>query len=149
MKFTLLAGVAVSALLFGAPALAQATAPDQAELASLVRAQAGEIAALRARLDAIEGARPAPSFTPGPAAALQVPRMPRSEVVGDDVPTQIFATNIVRPGPADQDAAQARADVINAAGVAGRAADLPVPGRHLRVQDAWPHHHSCQQHVRV
>lgn len=117
MKLTLLAGVAASALLCGAPALAQSPSPDQDELAALVRAQAGEIATLRARLDVIEGVRPSPAAVPAPATTLQIPARVRSQVVGDDVPSQTFATNIVMPGPADQTVAQARAEAINAAGV--------------------------------
>ncbi|WP_396592611.1 OprO/OprP family phosphate-selective porin [Brevundimonas sp. R86498] len=120
MRFTLLAGAALCALLSGSPAAAQTTSADQNELASLIRAQAGEIAALRARLDAMEAGVPvatAPAQAPASSTALQVPGLVRSEVVGDDVPSQTFATNIVRPGPADQSVGQARADAINAAGV--------------------------------
>ena len=46
-------GCALLALAIATPALAQT--PSQAELAELVKAQAAEIAALRARLDRLEG----------------------------------------------------------------------------------------------
>ncbi len=61
-------GCALVALIAATPALAQT--PTQEELAALVKAQSAEIAALRARLDRLEGtpvatAQPAP--TPAPA----------------------------------------------------------------------------------
>ena len=63
-------GCALIALVVPTPALAQIPSAD--ELATLVRAQAAEIAALKARLDRLEGAQqvaamPAPA-TPGTVA---------------------------------------------------------------------------------
>jgi len=59
MKAFLFTGAALAALTLGSPALAQSQSPDLAELTSLLRAQADEIAALRARLDAVDGGRTA------------------------------------------------------------------------------------------
>lgn len=117
MKNTLLAGTALAAVLFASPGFAQTESVDQAELAALVRAQAGEIAALRARLDAIEAAKPVGTAAPSPAAAVRTPGVPHRANADGDSASELFATNIVQPGLAEQTADQARAQANNTAGV--------------------------------
>jgi len=119
-------GCALAALVAATPALAQT--PSAAELAELVRAQAAEIATLRARLDRLEGATaaaaPAAPATPAaaappPAQLAQVPSQTGGNV------TSPFAPQLVPPGPAERDVAQARQ--ANAAGVTTEwGAGLPV-----------------------
>jgi len=109
-------GCALLALIAATPALAQT--PSPAELAQLVRAQAAEIAALRARLDRLEGQQalaatpapaPAPAQTPPPQVAQAAPPQVRRTVP--------FAPQLVPPGPADRDVAQATAARDNPSGV--------------------------------
>lgn len=110
MKSTLLSSAALAALVFAAPAFAQGSATDQQELVSLLRAQAAEIAALRARLDRIEGtaqgtvARDGATLPAQPVVVAQ-----RVGVANEENAQESFAPQIVPPGPADQDVAQARA----------------------------------------
>lgn len=92
-------GCAVLALIAATPALAQA--PSAEELAALVKAQAAEIASLKARLDKIEG-QAATGAAPAPAQVAQQAATPPLTVAP-------FAPQIVPPGPADIDVAQARA----------------------------------------
>ncbi|KZE12261.1 porin [Sphingomonas hankookensis] len=117
-------GCAIAALICATPALAQT--PSQAELAELVRAQAAEIAALRTRLDRLEGARVAAS-QPAPAPAPVTPPVVMAQTpsqTGGNV-TSPFAPQLVPPGPAERDVAQARQ--ANAAGVTTEwGAGLPV-----------------------
>lgn len=117
MKTPLHAGVAIAALIFATPSLAQSVSPDQAELAALVRAQANEIAALRTRLDKIEGDQPRTvANAPTAAPVRQVSVASRLQTANDDAVVESFATQIIPPGLADQTVAQARA-AMNAAGV--------------------------------
>ncbi|MEH3103613.1 MAG: porin [Sphingomonas phyllosphaerae] len=121
---------ALVALLAATPALAQT--PTSEELAALVRQQAAEIAALRARLDRLEGATatasptatvstaPVPTAAPAPA-----PQLAQSGSTARDVVTRPFAPQLVPPGPADRDVVQAQQ--ANAAGVTTEwGAGLPV-----------------------
>ncbi len=115
-------GCAIAALICATPALAQT--PTQDELAELVKAQSAEIAALRARLDRLEGAQaaaqpaPATPVTP-PVVLAQTPSQSGRNV------TSPFAPQLVPPGPAERDVAQARQ--ANAAGVTTEwGAGLPV-----------------------
>ncbi len=117
-------GCAALALIAATPALAQTPAAD--ELAALVKAQAAEIASLKARLDKLEGqgtaqaaaqAAPAPQQQPTPQMAQAATPPP--------VRVEPFAPQIVPPGPADLDVAQARA--VAATGVRTEwGAGLPV-----------------------
>ncbi|PSJ40548.1 porin [Allosphingosinicella deserti] len=112
MKSTLLSSAAVAALVYATPAFAQSNSADQQELVSLLRAQAAEIAALRARLDKIEGAGTAQAG--GAAPQLVQPTQPvatgqRMALANEENVQDSFAPQIVPPGPADQDVAQARA----------------------------------------
>ncbi|WP_448663566.1 OprO/OprP family phosphate-selective porin [Sphingomonas sp. CJ20] len=115
MKTRLLAGAAFSALLFAAPAIAQTAPADQSELVALLRAQAAEIAALRARLDTIEASRAAPV---APAAApVQQAAATRPVATANDENVQTsFAPQIVPASPAEQDVTMARA-AANPSGV--------------------------------
>ncbi|QAY75559.1 OprO/OprP family phosphate-selective porin [Sphingosinicella sp. BN140058] len=110
MKSTLLSSAALAALVFAAPAFAQGSATDQQELVSLLKAQAAEIAALRARLDKIEGTAAASAARDGatlPAQPVVVAQ--RVGVANEENAQESFAPQIVPPGPADQDVARARA----------------------------------------
>ena len=108
-------GCAVIALAVATPALAQT--PSQADLADLVRAQAAEIAALKARLDRIEGqqvaaATPAPvttAPTPTSTTSPATPPVAVAQATPDPRRTIPFAPQLVPPGPADRDVAQAAA----------------------------------------
>ena len=111
MKKQLLISVASLALLQASPALAQTGSNDTAELVKLLKAQAEEIAALRARLDKIEGSktladasRPAPQAPVPPAAPGK-----RSDVANDDTVAYSFAPQLAAADLADQSVAQARA----------------------------------------
>ncbi len=122
MKILLTTGAALSALILATPALAQTVSVDQAELAALVRAQAAEIAALRTRLDRIEGRQPAvavvdpaPSSVPSPARTEQAAN--RRPIADEENALASFAPQILPASPAEQDVAQARAAAENAAGV--------------------------------
>ncbi len=102
-------GSALIAMIAATPALAQ-SAPD---LAEIVRQQAAEIAALRARLDRLEvqqAAVPAPASAPLLAQATPAPRVP-------SIAMTPFAPQIVSPGPADRSVATARAVAANPAGL--------------------------------
>ncbi|MET3827168.1 phosphate-selective porin OprO/OprP [Sphingomonas sp. PvP055] len=118
MKTPLRAGVALAVLILATPALAQNASPDQAGLAALVRAQANEIAALRTRLDKIEGEQPT-TVTQAPTTAPMraVPVAGRLQTANDDGLAESFAPQIIAPGLADQTVAQARAAAMNTAGV--------------------------------
>lgn len=119
-------GCALVALVAATPALAQV--PTQEELAALVKAQSAEIAALRERLDRLEGtpaavAQTAPAAPAAPASPpAQLAQTPSQ--TGGNV-TSPFAPQLVPPGPAERDVAQARQ--ANAAGVTTEwGAGLPV-----------------------
>ncbi|WP_311270188.1 porin [Sphingobium sp. WCS2017Hpa-17] len=92
---------AALALIAATPALAQTPSAD--ELAALVKAQAAEIASLKARLDKIEGQAMAPAAAPAPAPQVA------QQTQTPPVTVAPFAPQIVPPGPADIDVAQARA----------------------------------------
>lgn len=101
-------GCAALALIAATPALAQAPdnqAPDNQDLADLVRAQAAEIAMLKARLDRLEGQNAA---TAAPQA-MAAPQMAQQQATPPPMIVSPFAPQIVPPGPADIDVAQARA----------------------------------------
>ncbi|KQM73170.1 MULTISPECIES: OprO/OprP family phosphate-selective porin [unclassified Sphingomonas] len=124
-------GCAVIALAVATPALAQT--PSQADLADLVRAQAAEIAALKARLDRIEGqqvvaASPAPVTTaPTPTTTPATPPVAVAQATPDSRRTIPFAPQLVPPGPADRDVAQAAAARDNPSGITTEwGAGLPV-----------------------
>ena len=115
-------GCALFALAVATPALAQT--PSQAELADLVRAQAAEIALLKARLDRMEGAQQAA------VAAAPIPVTPPPQVAqAAPVPrvTVPFAPQLAPPGPAERSIAQATASRDNPSGVTTEwGAGLPV-----------------------
>lgn len=121
---------ALVALLAATPAPAQTPGSD--DLATLVRQQAAEIAALRARLDRLEGAAvttPAPmgSTTPTGTAPTTppAPQLAQNDPAARGTVTRPFAPQLVPPGPAERDVAQARQ--ANAAGVTTEwGAGLPV-----------------------
>jgi phosphate-selective porin OprO/OprP len=121
MKSIFLAGAGLSSLVFATPALAQSASPDQAELIALIRAQAGEIAALRARIDTIESGRPAPAARDAvQAPAWQAQAAPVGRLLStanDDSVAASFAPQIVAADLADQSVEQARAAARNPAGV--------------------------------
>jgi phosphate-selective porin OprO and OprP len=111
MRTKFLAGAALSALLFATPALAQTTPSDQSELVKLLKAQSEEIAALRARLDKIEGTQAAApiAHAAAPVAVQQTAQGKRTAVANDDSVADSFAPQIIPPNLADQSVAQARA----------------------------------------
>ncbi|WP_313535983.1 porin [Sphingomonas sp.] len=111
MKMKFLAGAALSALLFATPALAQSTSADQAELVRLLKAQAEEIAALRARLDRIEGNQDAAPVAQAaaPVSVPQAAQAKRTNVANDETVADSFAPQLAPVGLADQSVAQARA----------------------------------------
>lgn len=96
-------GCAALALIAATPALAQA--PSNADLADLVRAQAAEIAMLKARLDKLEG----PTAATVAPEAMAAPQMAQQQATSPPMIVSPFAPQIVPPGPADIDVAQARA----------------------------------------
>ncbi|MEC3910008.1 porin [Sphingobium sp. CR2-8] len=98
-------GCAALALIVATPALAQT--PSAEELAALVKAQAAEIAALKSRLDRLEGQGGAQAAATAPTPQ-PAPQMAQQEATPPLVVTP-FAPQIVPPGPADIDVAQARA----------------------------------------
>lgn len=114
MKVLLLSGVALVALTTATPTLAQSASPDQAELIALVRSQAQEIAALRSRLDKIEGA--GVTAAPRAPARLEIGAN-RQPVANDDSVTETTGPQIVTPDLADQSVAQVIAAAKEAAGV--------------------------------
>ena len=122
MTLFLRSGCALFALAVATPALAQT--PSQAELADLVRAQAAEIATLKSRLDRLEGVQAAA------AAPVPAPTQLAQQAAPADAPrivTRPFAPQLVPPGPADRDVAQARAAADNPSGVTTEwGAGLPV-----------------------
>ena len=93
-------GCAALALIVATPALAQTPSAD--DLAALVKAQAAEIAALKARLDKIEGQQAAAQAATPPAAAQPAPQMAQQDTAQPLVIAP-FAPQIVPPGPADID----------------------------------------------
>ncbi len=98
MTFALRAGCSLGALLISLPAHAQTS---EADLVALVRAQAAEIAALKARVEKLEGAPQATAIVPpaaAPVAAAPVVQAATSGRTGV-VP---FAPQIIPPGPADR-----------------------------------------------
>jgi phosphate-selective porin OprO/OprP len=111
MTKTYLAGAALSVLLFATPTLAQSAPVDQAELVALLKAQAEEIAALRARLDKIEtGHAAAPAPAPAASAPQQQAAAPRQTTrASDDAVASSFAPQLAAADLADQSVAQARA----------------------------------------
>jgi len=121
---------ALVALMAATPALAQTPSSD--DLAALVRQQAAEIAALRARLDRLEGAAaavpsPLANTAPAPSAPTTppAPQLAQNDPSSRDIVTRPFAPQLVPPGPAERDVAQARQ--ANAAGVTTEwGAGLPV-----------------------
>jgi phosphate-selective porin OprO/OprP len=126
MKSRLLhGGCAALALIAATPALAQT--PSAEELAALVKAQAAEIAALKARLDRLEGQGIVQESAPIPPVSQQpAPQVAQRQAVPPLVIAP-FAPQIVPPGPADLDVAQARAVAANPAGVTTEwGAGLPV-----------------------
>ena len=110
-------GSALLALVIATPALAQT--PSASELADLVRAQAAEIATLKARLDRLEGQQ---ALAAAPAAPTVAPApMPARPQVTQAAPvprlTVPFAPQLVPPGPAERSVAQADAARTNPSGV--------------------------------
>ena len=109
-------GCALLAMTVATPALAQI--PSQSELAELVRAQAAEIAALKARLDRVEvgqQAQAVPAAIPAPVQAVP----PTQVAQGTSTPrtTVPFAPQLVPPGPGERSFAQATAARDNPSGV--------------------------------
>ena len=112
-------GCALVALVIATPALAQT--PSQEDLSALVRAQASEIATLKARLDRLEATQtiatqdavpatpPAVAATP-PVQMAQTTPPPRRPII-----TAPYAAQLIPPGPAERDVA--RAGEAKAAGV--------------------------------
>jgi phosphate-selective porin OprO/OprP len=126
-------GCALVALIAATPALAQTPAP--ADLEALVRAQAAEIATLKARLDRLEAnntalAQTAPvapsAATPSAATPTPPVQVAQGTVTrGRGNVTSPYAPQLVPPGPAERDVARARE--ANAAGVTTEwGAGLPV-----------------------
>ncbi len=123
MSSLLRGGCASLALIAATPALAQA--PSTEELGALVRAQAAEIAALKARLEKLETQSVAQAATTPPAQTQPVEVA--QQQAAEPVVVTPFAPQIVPPGPADIDIAQARAIAANPAGVTTEwGAGLPV-----------------------
>lgn len=117
MKSFVLSGAALS-LILATPAFAQDTSTDQSELVALLRAQAGEIAALRARLDTIEHAGGAlTAQDPVKRQARQSPSGTPLETANDDGVAYSFAPQIRAADLADQSIEQARAASANPSGV--------------------------------
>jgi phosphate-selective porin OprO/OprP len=118
MKRILLSGAGLVAIAIATPACAQTAPSDQSELIALIKAQSEELAALRARLDKIDGSRA--GGVVGGGAALPVPQSTapaaRMAVATEENAPSSFAPQIIPPGPADQDVAQARA-AMNASNV--------------------------------
>ena len=104
-------GSALLALVIATPALAQTPSPS--DLADLVRAQAAEIATLKARLDRLEGQQTAVA-APAPAP---VPTPPQVAQAAEPRRTVPFAPQLVPPGPADRDVTQALAARDNPSGI--------------------------------
>lgn len=120
MKRLFCVGTSMSALLLSAPVFAQGNPADQTEILSLLRAQASEIAMLRARLEALEGRPPAATVVPMAAADTPAPRQQAStpaSTIGHDSETVSFAPQIIPASPAEQTVAQARAAAMNPSGV--------------------------------
>ena len=123
MSSLLRGGCASLALIAATPALAQA--PSTEELGALVRAQAAEIAALKARLEKLETQSVAQAAATPPAQTQPVEVA--QQQAAEPVVVTPFAPQIVPPGPADIDIAQARAIAANPAGVTTEwGAGLPV-----------------------
>lgn len=123
MSSLLRGGCASLALIAATPALAQA--PSTEELGALVRAQAAEIAALKARLEKLETQSVAQAAVTPPAQTQPV--QVAQQQAAEPVVVTPFAPQIVPPGPADIDIAQARAIAANPAGVTTEwGAGLPV-----------------------
>ena len=123
MSSLLRGGCASLALIAATPALAQA--PSTEELGALVRAQAAEIAALKARLEKLETQSVAQAAATPPAQPQPV--QVAQQQAAEPVVVTPFAPQIVPPGPADIDIAQARAIAANPAGVTTEwGAGLPV-----------------------
>lgn len=123
MSSLLRGGCASLALIAATPALAQA--PSTEELGALVRAQAAEIAALKARLEKLETQSTAQAAATPPAQTQPV--QVAQQQTAEPVVVTPFAPQIVPPGPADIDIAQARAIAANPAGVTTEwGAGLPV-----------------------
>ncbi len=104
------------------PALAQT--PAEADLAALVRAQAAEIAALKARLD-----RPKAASAPAPSAVVAGSGVsaPVQSAQAGPLRTLPFAPQLAPPGPADRDMTQSIAARDNPSGLTTEwGAGLPV-----------------------
>jgi len=118
-------GCAALALIAATPALAQSA--GDADLAALVRAQAAEIATLKARLDRLEGAPPANQVV---NAVPVVPQVAVPAQIAQNVAprrTVPFAPQLAPPGPADRDLTQAIAARDNPSGLTTEwGAGLPV-----------------------
>jgi phosphate-selective porin OprO/OprP len=116
------------ALVAAVPALAQAPTqvPSQSDLADLVRQQAAEIAALKARLDRLERQETAIAQAAPVAAAPPAPSAPVAvAAAAPQTVTPPFAPQLASPGPADRDIGRARE--ANASGVTTEwGAGLPV-----------------------
>ncbi|MHA6718919.1 OprO/OprP family phosphate-selective porin [Sphingomonas sp. RS6] len=117
MKKLLLAGAASSALILAAPAFAQSSEGDQAELIALIKAQAAELAALRARLDKIEGGQAATTAPAQTTTAAPRPQQQRRPIAGEESLVEGFAPQIMPPNLVDQTVQQARDSALNLAGV--------------------------------
>ncbi|KQM18984.1 OprO/OprP family phosphate-selective porin [Novosphingobium sp. Leaf2] len=118
-------GCAALALIAATPALA-AEALTNADLADLVRAQAAQIATLKARLDKLEGHNAAMAAAQSAPAPTPAPQMAQREAA-PPLKVSPFAPQIVPPGPADIDVAQARAIAANEVGLKTEwGAGLPV-----------------------
>lgn len=124
MKSLLTTGVALAALAAAHPATAQ-DAPTQAELIELVRAQAAEIASLRARVDRLEADDSAAPQVAATTPDAQPVEVARTEPVRTGPVTPPYAPQIVPPGPAERDIG--RVVAANEAGVTTEwGAGLPV-----------------------
>jgi len=126
-------GCAIVALIAATPALAQT--PTDADLAALVRAQAAEIAALKTRLDRLEGAAtvaqadPARPVDPAAPQVATTAPAPATQVAqsGQSRRTEPFAPQLAPPGPADRDVGRAIAARDNPSGLTTEwGAGLPV-----------------------
>ena len=104
-------GCALLALFIATPALAQEPGPEA--LADLVRAQAAEIAELRARLDRLEASQSVVVAT-APIGPTTIP-VPQAAPERRAQVTQPFAPQLAPPGPASRDVV--RAQEAQAAGV--------------------------------
>lgn len=114
-------GCALAALVFATPALAQTATP--ADLADLVRAQAAEIAALKARLDKLEAGTTLAAAQPAPAPIVVAQGNGQPPIII----TPPYAPQLVPPGPAERNVARVQEATDNLAGLTTEwGAGLPV-----------------------